>query len=149
MIELRKVLGLSLILIVAFLVTPGLVKAAGKPEPKSKSKQTSDADVGNTTSASKTGTAPDGTLRPVTPAEEKKLQAEILKTLSHYRKHQPKKNADGSLSLVVAPFSLSASVAERTADGKIKIDCTQDLQNPALQTQKATAKNNSEIPPEE
>ena len=147
-----KVIGLALVLVLVFLVTPGLVEEAGKSNPKRKITQTRNTD-GSTTSkaglaASKIGIDPDGAVRPITPAEERKLNAEFLKTLSHYQRHQPKQRADGSLSLVIAPYSLNASVAHRTADGKIEVGCTQNLKTPARRIQKA-AQNNSEQLPEE
>lgn len=148
-----KLIGLTLIPLLAFFITPSLVKGAEKSKEKPAAAESPDTDAVKaakiTTSASKTGANPDGTLRPVTPAEEKKLNAALLKTLSHYQKHQPEKKADGSLSLVVAPFSLSAVVAERTSDGKIVIGCTDELKNPRQHAQKKSSKNNHEKLPEE
>ena len=150
--KLIKVTGLAIALVLTFLVTPGLVKDAGQPNRKSKATQTNNTDASKKAkeglAASKIGIDRDGAIRPVSPAEEKKLNAEFLKALSRYRKHQPKKNADGSISLVLAPYSLSASVAHRTSDGKIEVDCTQDLQTPGHQIRKATEKNPDQLPEE-
>jgi hypothetical protein len=141
--------SLALAIALVFLVIPSLAKAE-KSNPKSKAahEKNAGADKAATLglSTSKVGIDPDGAIRPVTPAEEKKLRAEFLKTLSHYHKQSPIHNADGSVSLVIAPYSLSASVAHRDADGKIKVDCTQDLQTHKIQ--KASKKNDQRLPEE-
>jgi len=146
-----KVVGLAVALAFVFLVTSGMVNAE-KSDPKSKTTDEKNGYTEKTAtlglSTSKAGIDPDGGIRPVTPAEEKKLNAEFLKTLSHYHKQSPKYKADGSVSLVIAPYSLSASVAHRTADGKIEVDCTQDLQTSGEKIQKAKQNNNQRLPEE-
>ncbi len=77
-------------------------------------------------SAMKAGKDDDGAVRPPTPAEENKLNAELKKTLNKYSKHNPKQNVDGSISLVVAPFLMHAAVANNGPDGKLHLNCTDD-----------------------
>lgn len=151
--KLIPIVGLAIVLVLAFLATPALVKDADKPDTKMNSSQTKKAnsvskDQKESLAASKVGGEPDGGTRPVTPAEEKKLNAEIKKTLSHYQQHQVKQKADGSLSLVVAPFSLSTAVAHVTKDGKLEIDCSQNAQTSGQKVQQ-TKKNNAPKLPEE
>ena len=72
----------------------------------------------------KVGNDPDGGLRPPTKAEENKLNAELKKTLDKYSKHSPKQKQDGSLSLVVAPHGIHASVGHIGPDGKVHMNCS-------------------------
>jgi hypothetical protein len=75
-------------------------------------------------SGMKVGKDPDGATRPPTKAEENKLNAELKKTLDKYSKHSPKQQQDGSLSLVVAPHRIHASVAHVGPDGKVHMNCS-------------------------
>jgi len=141
-----SVVVVAVIFVLAFLATPALVKDADKSDAKTKSAQTKKADSSSLV-ASKVHGDPDGGTRPVTPAEEKKLNAEIQKTLSHYQQHQVKQRPDGSLSLVIAPFSMIATVAHVTKDGKLEIDC-ENVQNSGQKVQQAKKNNSTPLPEE-
>lgn len=112
-----SLIGLLTIVFVVFFVSTAFVeeKKNTKTTPKS-------ATAGF--SAMKVAKDADGTLRRPTQAEENKLNAELKKTLDKYSKHSPKKNTDGSISLVVAPFNLNAAVAHVGPDGKLHVNCS-------------------------
>ena len=78
-------------------------------------------------SGMKVGNDPDGATRPPTRAEENKLNAELKKALAKYSKHNPKQQQDGSISLVVAPHRIHASVAHVGPDGKVHTNCSNHL----------------------
>jgi hypothetical protein len=63
-----------------------------------------------------------GQLRPLTPAEQKRLVAEMKKLFS-VKAHDPVLHADGMISTVLGTEYLSFSVARLTADGSIEREC--------------------------
>jgi hypothetical protein len=135
-------------LILTLLITPTFVIAAdekndSKTKPNAKNKKPT-----STVSASKVAKDPDGALRKTTPAEERKLNEELQKTLAKYPKRAAKKKADGSTSLVIAPHAISVSTAHREPDGTIKLNCSQHHEKSGKIPVK-TAKSNTEELPEE
>lgn len=66
-----------------------------------------------------------GELRPLTPAEAKKLQDEMKKKFPARTLDAPTVRSDGSLSAVVAPNTLRFSVARTDASGRVEAECTE------------------------
>jgi hypothetical protein len=65
-----------------------------------------------------------GDLRPMTPAEARKLQDQMRKLFPERVVDAPTVRPDGSLSAVVAPNTLRFSVARVGAGGRLEIECT-------------------------
>jgi hypothetical protein len=63
-----------------------------------------------------------GRLRPVTPAEAKKIAFELRKQFG-VKAHAPVLHADGMLSVVLGTDYLSFSTARIGADGKVVREC--------------------------
>lgn len=110
-------IGLMTVLFFVFLLSTAFVE-----EEKDTNKENESADV----SAMKVAKDKDGALRPLTPAEEKKLNAEMQKALAKYPKHNAKQKDDGTISLVVAPHTFNAVVAHKGPDGKIHLNCSDE-----------------------
>ena len=113
-----SLIGLMTVLFFVLLLSTAFVEEKKNAINNEEEKNASDI------SAMKVGKDPDGGLRRPTPAEEKKLNAEMQKTLAKYPKHNAKQKADGSISLVVAPHAFNAMVAHKAADGTIHLNCT-------------------------
>jgi len=115
----RSFIGLLTIMFFVFILSAAIAeeKENKKTEPASEEKSAGLSGI-------KVGKDPDGAERPLTKAEENKLNAELKKTLSKYSKHSPKQKEDGSFSLVIAPHSMHATVAHTGPDGKIHYNCT-------------------------
>ena len=122
-----SIVGLLTMAFFVFFISAAI---AGDKENIKKEPVTAKASSG--TSAMKVAKDPDGAIRPPTRAEENKLNAELKKTLDKYSKHGPKQKQDGTLSLVVAPHSIHASVAHVGQDGKVHLNCSDDVNH--LQT---------------
>ena len=112
-----SLIGLMTVLFFVFLISTAFVQ---------EEKNTKEKESPANSSAMKAGKDPDGSIRRPTPAEEKKLNAELQKTLAKYPKQNAKQKADGSLSLVVAPHSFHAAVAHKGADGKVHLNCSDE-----------------------
>ena len=121
-------IGLLTLVFFVFFISAAIAEDKENTKKEPVSKNTSSG-----VSGMKAGVDPDGGIRPPTRAEENKLNAEMKKTLDKYSKHSPKQKQDGSLSLVVAPHRIHASVAHIGPDGKVHMNCSDNLDH--LQTQ--------------
>ena len=122
----KGVVSLIGLMFFAFLLSTAFVEDA---------KETKTDKPSTNASAMKAGKNNDGSLRRTTNAEDKKLDAELQKTLSKYPKHTAKKKDDGSLALVVAPHSMNASVAHKGPDGKLHLNCSDAAAHTATKAQ--------------
>jgi hypothetical protein len=68
-----------------------------------------------------------GHIRPLTPAEQRKLAAAMKKQFG-VKAHQPVAHADGMLSTVVGTEFLSYSVGRLAADGSVERECAAGLE---------------------
>lgn len=77
----------------------------------------------------KTGKGPESdNLRPLTASEEKELSNQLAETLKKYPKPTLKVRADGTKSMLIAPYFLNFSVARKGPDGKLLMDCNKDVE---------------------
>lgn len=116
------IIGLMTMVFFVFFISAAIAEDPEKTKKEPVSEKTSSG-----LSGVKVGNDPDGGLRPPTKAEENKLNAELKKTLNKYSKHSAKQKEDGTISLVVAPHSIHASVAHVGPDGKVHLNCSDDI----------------------
>lgn len=121
----KSIAGLAIVLLFTFFLSPAFVQDGNQEEKKSKSTSPEEQTTTSALPSVKVGKDPDGAVRPTTPAEENKLNAELKKTLAKYPAHSAKVNPDGSISLVVAPHYLGVAIATVSADGTLKVNCSE------------------------
>ena len=139
--HLGKLCLLVLASVAAFLIaTPGMTgnneEETTTQTPASETKS-DDVETGDLAGV-KAATDEDGNLRPLTKEESKELDRQLRKTLSKYKKHGPKKNSDGAVSLVVAPQSVELTVLSDGPEGS-SVQCmtAEELAAAAANTEKA------------
>jgi len=125
--------SLAVVLILTLFLSPAFAEDSSRDEEKSKSTSTTEQKMTNTLPSVKVGKDPDGAVRPTTPSEENKLNAELKKTLSKYPPHSAKQHPDGSISLVIAPHNLGVAIATVGPDGTVNVQCS-DADHDALKT---------------
>jgi hypothetical protein len=80
----------------------------------------------------------EGNLRPLTVEESKELDKQLKKTLAKYKKHGPKKNDQGAISLITAPHSVELTILTDGPEGDT-VHClsAEELAAAAAKTEKA------------
>jgi hypothetical protein len=127
----RSISMAALGLLLAPCAVAGDDEPAQKPETKKEAAKVDDAVV--TIGGLRVAVDPKtGELRPLTPAEAKKLQDEMMKKFPARTLDAPTVRPDGALSAVVAPNTLRFSVARTDGSGRVETECT-DTQTGALE----------------